>query len=345
LWITESSEAVGYSYSETTLMGGFAIPWTDYSTDPMGLAFTGNGTAVGVLRSQVTTDAGTMGELRFVRWTGGTWTPGFGQAALPVQPFPTLYISGGPSIAGSSTRAHAAFQGTDGKFYYAEYFNGSWSPMNEAMTAGTTQSVGPAPPAIVTLNDTPIAVFVGNDGDLYDQTRSGGTWQAAKAHGVAGHVASITPRIVALTQGAELLIVYTDSAADNLSYTIRSSGTWSAPLAITGATSANVVALAPLAAGGAVLSFQGTDSHLYTVVLSAGAPFTWTAPAKGVMGADPVLVGPPAVATGATGAQAELLYLDNSGYVLYSARMNGGAWGPATYAGTASANLALATGN
>jgi hypothetical protein len=343
--MTESSATVGYSYNEPTMMGGLAIPWTDYSTDPMGLAFTGNGTAVGVLRSQIMTDAGTVGELRFVRWTGGTWTPGFGQAALPVQPFPTLYINGGPSIAGSSTRAHAAFQGTDMKFYYAEYFNGSWSPTSEPMTAGTTQSAGPVPPAIVTLNDTPIAVFVGNDGDLHDQTRGGGTWQTANAHGIAGHVASITPRIVALTQAAELLVVYTDSAANDLYYTIRSNGTWSAPLAIVGASSDDLVALAPLAAGGAVLSFKGTDSHLYTTVLSAGAPFTWTTPAKGVMGADPVLVSTPAVATGATGAQAELLYLDNSAYVLYAARMNGGAWGAATYNGTASTNLALATGN
>jgi hypothetical protein len=343
--MTESSETVGYSYSESTMMGGLAIPWTDYSTDPIGLAFTGNGTAVGVLRSQVATDAGTMGELRFVRWSAGTWTPGFAQAALPVQPFPTLYINGGPSIAGSSTRAHAAFQGTDGKFYYAEYFNGSWSPTSEPMTAGTTQSSGPVPPAIVTLNDTPIAVFVGNDGDLYDQTRGGGTWQAAHAHGVAGQVASITPRIVALTQGAELLVVYTNSAAKGLYYTIRSSGTWSTPLAIVNASSANVVSLAPLTAGGAVLSFEGTDSHLYTSVLSASAPFTWTTPAKGVMGADPVLAGPPVVATGATGAQAELLYLDNSAYVLYWARMNGGAWGAPMYNGTASTYLAIATGN
>jgi hypothetical protein len=344
--MTESSETVGYSYSETTMMGGLAIPWTDYSTDPMGLAFTGNGTAVGVLRSQITIDAGvTVGELRFLRWTGGTWTPGFGQAALPVQPFPSLYINGGPSIAGSSTRAHAAFQGTDMKFYYAEYFNGSWSPTSEPMTAGTTQSTGPVPPAIVTLNDTPIAVFVGSNNDLYDQTRSGGTWQPANAHGVAGHAAIITPRIVALTQGAELLVVYTDSAALGLYYTIRSSGTWSTPQAIAGASSGGEVSLAPLAAGGAVLAFKGTDAHLHTSVLSASAPFTWSTPAQGVMGADPVLASPPVVATGATGAQAELLYLDMSAYVLYSARMNGGAWGPATYNGTASANLALATGN
>ena len=59
-----------------------------------------------------------------------------------------------------------------------------------------------------------------------------------------------------------------------------------------------------MTAGGAVLSWMGTDSHLYTSVLSAGAPYTWTTPAKGVMGADPVLVSPPVVATGATGAQA-----------------------------------------
>ena len=329
------------------MMGGLAVPWADFSSDPVGMAFTGNGACVAVVRSQVTVDGGTMGELRFARWSGG-WSPGFGGALFPVQSSPTLYITGGPSVAGSSTRAHAAFLGTDLELYYAEYFNGSWFPTSEPITAGATQSAGPVPPAIATLADTPVIAFIGTDGNLHDQTRSCGTWQASNPHGVAGHGASVTPAIIALTQGAELLIVYTDNAASGLMYTIRSAGTWSAPAPIPGATSASQVSLAPLTAGGAVLSYLGTEApngHLYTTVLSASAPFTWTAPAKGVMGADPVLVAAPAVATGATGAQAELLYLESPSYLLYSARMTGGAWGAPVMAGSASYRPALATGN
>lgn len=344
MWIAESSETIGYSFDEGTMTGGNAIPWNSYSPDPIGLAFQGDGTAVGVARVQTLTDAGTLGELCFARWSG-SWVPGFGAALLPVQPFPTLAILGGPSLAAGSTRAHAAYQGVDESFYYAEYFGGSWSPTNEPITAGGTASAGPLPPAIVTLNDAPIVAFVGKDGDVYDQTRGACAWQAANAHGVAGHAAPITPAIVALTQGAELLLVYTDSAVKGLMYTLRTAGTWSTPAPITNANSPYKVSLAPLAAGGAVLAWEGADSYLYTSVLSAGAPYSWSTPAQGVMGQNPVLVSPPVVATGATGAQAELMYLDLGSYTLYWARMSGGAWGAPAYIGTASAWVAVATGN
>jgi hypothetical protein len=325
-------------------MMSFSTPWSDFSSDAVGLAFTGNGLAVAALRVQVTTDAGTVGELRYATWNG-SWTPGFGQSLQPVQPSPKLYISGGPSVAGSSIRAHAAFQGTDMSFYYAELFNNTWSPTDEPITAGNIHSSGPVPPAIATLADTPIIAFVGMDGNIYDQTRNNGAWQPANGHGVIGTAASITPAIVALTQGAELLVVYTNSSALGLMYTIRSAGTWSAPAAITNNFSGDPLALAPLAAGGAVLSYKGTDGHLYTTLLSATAPFSWSAPAKGVLGADPALVSPPAVATGATGAQAELLYLVSSTYVLCTARMNGGAWGGPICNGSATYRMAVATGN
>jgi hypothetical protein len=342
--MAESSETVGYSYDESTMDAGLAIPWTgSYSTDPIGLAFQGDGTAVGALRVLVPTDAGTMGELCFARWSG-SWVPGFGGTLPQVQPVPTLYILGGPSVAAGSTHAHAAYQGLDGSLYYAEYFGGSWSPTNEPIAAGGTASAGPVPPAITTLNDAPVVAFVGNDGNIYDQTRGACAWQAANAHGVAGHAASITPAIVALAHGAELLLVYTDSAADDLMYTLRTAGTWSTPAPITGASSPYKVSLAPLTAGGAVLAWEGADSYLHTSVLSAGAPYAWSAPAQGVMGANPVLVSPPVVATGATGAQAELMYLDTS-YILYWARMSGGAWGAPTNNGPASTWVAVATGN
>jgi hypothetical protein len=56
------------------------------------------------------------------------------------------------------------------------------------------------------------------------------------------------------------------------------------------------------------------------------------------------IVSPPAVAKGAIGAEAELYYLDTNVFTVYSARMTNGAWGAASFAGTASARLAIATG-
>ena len=93
-------------------------------------------------------------------------------------------------------------------------------------------------------------------------------------------------------------------------YTIRTAGTWSTPAPIASAASPYQLALAPIATGGAVLSYKGADSFLYTTVLSASAPFTWSAVVQGVNGQNPSLVAPPAVATGAKGADAELMYLD-----------------------------------
>jgi hypothetical protein len=337
----------GSSYDVATMKAGNAVPWGDSSSDSVGLAFTGTGACVAVARVTPTTaDAGAAGELRFAVWSGG-WSPGFGSPWMPLQSTPTLTINGGPSVAGSSLRAHAAYQGTDMKFYYAEYGNSAWSPANEPMTAGTAaQSAGPAPPAIVTLHDTPIVAFVGNDGNVYDQTRASGTWGPANGHGVAGQCASITPSIVALTRGPELLLVYANVAGNTLSYTTRTGGVWSTPATIAGTETTAAVSLAPIAAGGAVLSYMGTDMHLYTTVLSASASSTWSSPVKGVPGDDPVLINAPSVATGATGADAELYYLETSPafYEVFWSRMTNGAWGAPTMVGTAN-RVFIATGN
>jgi hypothetical protein len=314
------------------------------TTDSMGMAFTGEGQAVAVLRSSLVPDGGASGELHFTTWSG-SWAPGFGGPWHPVQA--GLLINGGPSIAGSALRAHCAFQGTDMKYYYAELFNNAWSPTDQAITAGGVESAGPAPPAIVTLANNPIIAYVGNEGDLHDQELMGTTWQPQHAHGVTG-AAATTPAIVAPTSGPELLVVYTTAAAGNLMFTARTAGTWSAAAMIPGASSLDHVGLAPLAGGGAVLVWKGTDSLLYTSLFSAGPPATWSLPVmiplSTTMCGGPTLQIAPAVATGATGAQAELLYLDSC-FEVWSSRMMGGAWGTPAFAGSATYSLALATGN
>jgi hypothetical protein len=329
---------VGYSYNVPSMMSGLATPFGEDTTDAIGLAFAGNGVAVAVMRSMGLPDAGTAGELHYARWNG-SWTPGFGGVWPAVQP--GLKINGGPSIAGSTLRAHCAFQGVDNHFYYAEFFNNAWSPTDEPVAVAGVPSTGPAPPAITTLMDTPIIVYVTSTGDISDQTRMGGTWQAPHAHGISGAV-STTPAVAALAAGPELLVVYTRSSGQDLMFTTRTMGTWSAPALIPGASSGDQVSLAPLAAGGAVLVWRGTDGLLYTSIFTA--PASWTAPMAGIMGNVTDLQSPPVAATGASGAQAELLYLDTS-FDLWSARMTNDAWGPPSMLGSASFRLAVATGN
>jgi hypothetical protein len=332
---------VGQSYNVPSMMGSLSNPFGEDTQDAIGLAFTGQGVAVAVMRSQGLPDAGPLGELHWARWNG-SFTPGFGGVWPAVMP--GLLINGGPSIAGSALKAHCAYQGTDMNYYYAEFFNNAWTTTNQPITAGGTPSTGPQPPAIVALANNPIIAYIGNDQDLHDQALVAGVWQPQHAHGATG-AASTTPAIVAPAQGPELLVVFASAAAQNLMFTARTAGTWTTPALIPGASSGDQVSLAPLAAGGAILVWRGTDMLLYTSMFSAGPPASWSVPVTGVMGSNPTLVTPPAVATGASGAQAELLYLDTNLYELYSARMIAGAWGPRIGAGSATFRMAVATGN
>jgi hypothetical protein len=337
----EGNALEGNSYDVPGMLAGPSTPFDDNSVDAIGLAFTGEGVAVAVARSQTLPDAGTNGELHFALWNG-SWTPGFGGVWPAVQP--GVYINGGPSIAGSAQKAHCAFQGTDMSYYYAELSNGAWFPTDQAITVGGVPSTGPAPPAITTLSNDPIIAYVGNDADLHDQELLNSVWQPQHAHGVTG-AASTTPAIVALTQGPELLVVFTRAAGQQLMFTTRTSGTWSTPAMIPAGLSGDQVSLAPLAAGGAVLVWRGTDTLLYTSLFSAGPPAAWSVPVTGIMGSVSSLQTPPAVATGAIGAQAELLYLDSSDFLVYSSRMTNGAWEAPAMAGAAQYHLAVATGN
>jgi hypothetical protein len=229
----------------------------------------------------------------------------------------------------------------DGHYYYAQFSGGAWPITAEPVTAGGTASSGPVAPAIAFLQ-APILVFVADDGDLYDQSRIGGAWQAANAHGVTGHVASVTPCVITPSSGAELLVVYNDTFNGGLDWTARTAGAWSTPTPINGATTNEQASLAPLAGGGAVLAYRGTDGHLYTTqFLSNGS---WVGPQAGVMGSDPVIATRPVVAAGAVGAEAELLYLDANLYVVYWARLVNGTWGAPSMAGASNFAPAIATG-
>ncbi len=334
LTVMAEGNDVTANYQSLSMMTGFSNPYNELTTTPVALAFRGTGLGVAALRSEPS------GELRYATWSGG-WSPGFGTDMLAVQPSPPITIVGGPSAAGSCTKIHIAYQDVDLNFYYGEH-DGSWFVTHEAIAFGGVAATGPVPPAITTLADVPIIAYVGSDGDVHDQARPNSAWTAQHPHGVS-NAASITPAIAALTQGAELVLVYNDDT-NGLRFAIRSGGSWSAPAPISGASAAGPVSIAPIAAGGAVLAYQGVDGYLYTSTLSANPPFTWSLPVGGVSGSLPFLVSPPAVATGAVGADAELIYLDTS-YIVYGSRMIGGVWGAPFEAGSASHHLAIATGH
>jgi len=311
-----------------------STPWQDQTEDAIGLAADDSGTAVGLLRSKTT------GELRYAFYGDGAWTPG--ASGTPTTLEPGLTSASGPSVAADGATAHGAFRGKDGKYYYARVQNKSWSSKAEAITAGGQQSSGPNPPAVAAIGMTPVIAFVGADGVFYDQSRSGGAWSPATAHPFAGKAASVTPAIAALDAGPELVAVFVEAGANGLYWLARKAGTWTAPTPITGAASTESPSLAPLPGGGAILAYRGTDQRLYTARLATGDAPTWTAPSAGAGGASPFLSGAPAVAKGAIGAEAELVYVDNLSSV-YSSRLVNGAWSAPKFAGSASGRVAITT--
>jgi hypothetical protein len=331
------SNVVG-NVTDVVAGSGFATPWMEVSNDGIGLAVMGMGVGVCVMRTNAT------GELRYATWNGN-WNPGFAAAPYPLQDGqPMGYVANGsPSLAASQDKAFLAYLGTDLKYYYGELDNFQWAPGHEVISAGGKDATGSAPPAIAVLGTDPTVAYVGADGAVYDQTRKAGTWQAPVQHGLAGQSAVLQPALVALASGPELLLVYQDAATHELRFTARAGGVWSDPAPVAaGAVSDDPVSVAPLAAGGAVLAYRGKDNHLHTSLLSADGK-VWSAPVTGVSGSDPALASPPAVALGAKGADAELLYLD-ANYTVYWARLQNGAFGMGSLFGSAGARLAVATG-
>jgi hypothetical protein len=326
----QNSAIVANSYDFQTSTG-WATPFTDQTGERIGLAMTPSGTGIAVARSVAT------GELRYALWNG-SWLPGFGQPLMAVEA--DLTIVGGPALALSGERGDVAYQRPDLKYSYAAIQSGLWSPKKETIGNGADQSAGPVPPAIAEVSGDPFVVFVGDDADLHDRRRQGGVWQAATLHGIAGTVASITPAVVALASGPELLVVFADAATHGLRYSTRTAGVWSAPLAIAGASSDATVALAPLPASGAVLGYRATDGTMKAAVFSPSEVPAWSEPPG--LAALPV-IGVPAVASGAVGARAELLYV-NMANLVYGSRLVAGSWTAPTLQGSSGEQIAITTG-
>ncbi|MDC0743510.1 hypothetical protein [Polyangium mundeleinium] len=310
-----------------------STPWQDQTQDVIGLASDGTGTGICVLRSSAS------GELRVALYSAGAWSPGLGQPVPALEA--GLASQGGPQIAGTAGVAHLVYKGTDGSYYYGRRQNDSWVSKKEPITANGQPSSGPNPPAVAALGNAPVIAFVGADGTFYDQSRSGGAWSAATPHAIAGKAASATPGIVALASGPELVAVFANEAG-SLHWLSRKGAVWTSPQSIEGASSLDQPILAPLPGGGALLAYRGTDQRLYTARLSTGDAPTWSTPAQGAGGKNPVLLAPPALTRGGKGAEAEMIYADNLNTV-YSTRLVGGAWLTPTFAGSASGRLAIAT--
>jgi hypothetical protein len=309
------------------MSGWFTFPKTDATTEGIGIAFT-DSQATAVIRS-----VSNFGELRYATWTGD-WSQ-FSAISAGVTTRAT------PAIAGADSVAHVVFHGDNYKHYYAQRQNGVWTTIAEAIGGMATQSFGPTPASVAVLGADPIVDFAGDHGDLYDQTRMAGIWQPADAHGL-GDVVDLTPAIAPLVAaGSELLVVYVQNDTQ-VRWTVRTGGAWSAPADVAMALTAAPVALTALPGGRALLAFRGTDGFLYTSLFDETAAPAWSLPA-GISTPNVAITGIPAVAPGATGADAELAYVD-AGFVFYHTRLIAGAWSAPALISIGGTSAALATG-
>jgi hypothetical protein len=272
--------------------------------------------------------AATIDTLQYSYYSTAAWSPGANADNSSCSGPPEAY--GTAALAPIGTTLHSVYLGTDNDFFHGTYKSGSWDCGDDPLTpSGGTQSFGPSAPAAATVGTTLVVVYDGNDGNLYAQSWSGGAWASAAAITGASVTSSSTPpTLIALTGGSsDLMVVYEDVGDNKLYSSTRTGGSWSAPaLTNMNAYTLEPVSLAPLAAGGAVAAFEGTDGNGYAMTYDPSGS-TWTTPAALLATGEP-LPSPPTVATGVCGADAIAALVQPGGVQLVT--LASGAWSTGT---------------
>lgn len=291
------------------------------------VAFLGADSGLFVLRG-----AAAPNPLRFTTWSAGGGFEAWADVGAGAN------SRDRPVLAGGSL----AYQGSDFKHYYGLYGT-NWMPSGEAIGPSVPlQSFGPAAGDGALLGADFVFAFPGDDGGVYVQARSAGTWAAADA--IPSAQTDVTPALVALSSGPELLAVWVNDDPgqfddQKIFFATRSGGAWSAPAKIDdGVFALEAPALAPLAGGEAVLAFRGTDDKPYALRFD-GASWGAVGP---VASPNPTIASPPALAPGAPGAEAELVYV--SGGAAVHVRLSSGSWSsPTTIGGAGLTHAAIAS--
>ncbi len=250
----------------------------------------------------------------------------------------------GPALTAIGTVGHLLYQGTDFKYYHAQFTASAWDSANDPVGgSGANQSYGARGPGVATASSDLVAVQAGSNSYLYDQTWSG-SWQAAVEQGGAAIQNTLPPSIIALTGGAsELLAAYLRNGDYKVMAVARTGGTWnvSPTLVDPNAYSNNPVVLAPLANGGALLVFRGSDQTPYFCKWDGVS--TWTAAAPILPMNNPIIEALPSAAAGVCGVDAFVAFA-TSGGVEIAAYVGGTFSTPVAVSGTSGAKfVAIAT--
>ncbi len=295
---------------------GWSTPWLTSTFDPVAIEVTPGGVAFGLFR------ASGDGSLGYVFWSGGN------QWSQLVSLAPGVSTAGPPRTTNDGVAVHIGYLTTSGAYGYSQ-LNGGVFVSNESV--GAPASVGVSSPALASIGAGTLFSFVGADGDLHDRVRDpSGVWTMETAHGLPSQVAPIAPALAVPATGPDAVMVFVKAGTNMLASTTRTGDSWSAPIQL-GAASADPPALTLLDSGELLLAYRGTDQKGYTATWN-GTTFD---PAEPILSPNPTILCTPAIATGAIGAEAELVYLDELA-VAYWSRRQSGVFGPGVLSGLAS---------
>jgi hypothetical protein len=241
-----------------------------------------------------------------------------------------VVASDAPTLAALGANLHLLYRGGDGKHYRGLFSAGAWDAADTAVTSASVQSFGPSSPTVAVLpGDALTIAYAGADQMLYRQTLTSTPTTAVPQIGTT--IATVRPELVAMVDGPrDALVVYASAGDYKLRSTARDAQTklWSDPILIDpNAYTSEVISLAPMTRGRAMLVYKGANGKPYFSVYDpgAGAPSPWSVLAELVTGANPTVASSPAVALGACGEDAVAAFAQDNGGVAVL-RYLGGAW-------------------
>jgi hypothetical protein len=325
-------------FGATSVNGGAwnvtSLPTTSTASNPALVPFAGGFMAVFT--------AETVDTLQYSLYAKSSWSTAANADAASCTAAPTAF--GDAALAAIGSTLHSVYLGTDYDFFHGTYTSGSWDCGSDPLTpSGGSQSFGNSAPSAASVGSSLIAAFDGTDGNLYTQSWTSGAWAAATqliGASVGTSPVPNPPTLIALTGGtSDLMIVYENAGDTKLYSTTRASGTWSTPaLTNMNAYSSEPVSVAPLPAGGAVLTFLGTDGNPYGMTFDPTASTPWSTPVAITTGSLP-LPTPPTVAAGVCGVDAIAEVVQTDGVELVT--LSAGTWStPTLVSGTSGMSFA-----
>ncbi|WAS97007.1 hypothetical protein [Nannocystis punicea] len=273
---------------------------------------------------RATAEADAENELVFTTWSKGQ--PDDWAAAEAVGAFG--FGIDGPALAAVAETVTLAFLGTDFKHYTALWTDGDWAPF-APLPAGMPQiqAFGPSAAALAPGAAETYAAYAGDNGKIFYSSKAspGGAWQPSMQAPPPLVDSELTPAALVDAEG-DLLLAYVRAADGKIAVVklLTPQNAWTVETLVDDlAITASELAFVATDDGAYYLAWKGYDDDGVYAVRGLdnddwGAPFTVAEPATATL--------PPALARGATGADAELVYV--TGGALQHVRLVGEDPGP-----------------